>query len=195
MAPVVFVCRRVLGRAADIRLLCPGRHPRWPRWVAHPFFLRRAGHSLALDGNILALGFVLMTIVIVIVVWAYCVRRTKPSEQDLHAALVDDDEGNSPGYIAVGMTHAHDRPGTYVNDTYAGTEMLPMNAHAEKPRTEESHMGTITPAPWGDRWDAPAEPSFYDSATSAGADGLNAENAATGDLSNAMAGLGGETES
>lgn len=142
-----------------------------------------------------------MSIVIVIVVWAYCVRRTKPSEQDLHAALVDDGEDNSLGYVTVGMTNLHGRPGTYVNDTYGGTEMLPMGPHADKPRPpQETNVGTLTPAPWGDRWDAPAEPSFYDSAPSDGAgatnngDGLGAIAATRGDVSNALANFGGNTE-
>lgn len=53
----------------------------------------RAG--LDVDSNVVALGFILMLIVLLVAAWGWCVRRTKQHDE-LRASLVED----NPGYVA-----------------------------------------------------------------------------------------------
>jgi len=48
-----------------------------------------------IDSNVVALGFILMVIVLIIAAWGWCVRRTKRGDE-LQASLVEE----NPGYVA-----------------------------------------------------------------------------------------------
>lgn len=56
------------------------------------FLIVRLGAGLDIDSNVVALGFILMLIVLIIAAWAWCVRRTKRVDE-LQASLVKDDSG------------------------------------------------------------------------------------------------------
>ena len=85
--------------------------------------------GLGIDSNLVALGFILMVIVLIIAAWGWCVRRTE-RDSELKASLVEED---GPGYVAphevlsAGLTQSGDaNPVRVTNATMETMGLHPM---------------------------------------------------------------------